>query len=75
MYSSIRAIKYSGGSLLASLDKAYLPQYDLYCLVRTDEKKKAVKSYGSIPVELDLQDKEAVTKFIVDNRSKQYRDP
>lgn len=72
MSFSIHAIIYSGGSLLARLNKADLPQYDLYCLVRTDEQKEAVKSYGAIPVELDLRDQEAITKFIVDNRS-EYR--
>jgi nucleoside-diphosphate-sugar epimerase len=60
---------YLGGSLLAQLSRTKLPPHDkLYALVRSDEQAKQVQSYGAEPLQLDLQDEEAVVKSIVDAR-------
>ncbi|KAF2029433.1 NAD(P)-binding protein [Setomelanomma holmii] len=60
---------YLGGSLLTYLHthRAALPPHKtLYALVRTPEQGEAVKSYGAVPLYLDLQDEDAVTKAILD---------
>jgi hypothetical protein len=60
---------YLGGSLLAQLRRTKLPPHDkLYALVRSDEQAKQVQNYGAKPLQLDLQDEDAVVKSIVDAR-------
>jgi nucleoside-diphosphate-sugar epimerase len=60
---------YLGGSLLAQLSRTKLPPHDkLYALVRSDEQAKQVQNYGAEPLQLNLQDEDAVVKSIVDAR-------
>ena len=58
---------YLGGSLLAALHNAALPEHkDIYALVRSQYQAEAVKKYGARPLTLDLLDEESVVKSIVD---------
>jgi uncharacterized protein YbjT (DUF2867 family) len=58
---------YLGGSLLAQLSSAKLPQYKkLYALVRTKEQEEAVKQYGADPLRLNVDNDDSIFKGIVD---------
>jgi uncharacterized protein YbjT (DUF2867 family) len=58
---------YLGGTLLARLRLDELPPHkDIYALVRSKEQEDAVKSYGVLPLYLDLDDEAAVIKGITD---------
>jgi hypothetical protein len=58
---------YLGGSLLAQLARAKLPQYHkLYALVRTPAQAEAIKQYGAEPMFLNLEHEESLVKSIID---------
>lgn len=58
---------YLGGTLLARWQSAGLPPYGtLYALVRTEEQAQGVKQYGALPLVLDLQDHDKLTKSIIE---------
>lgn len=58
---------YLGGTLLARWQSASLPPYGtLYALVRTEEQAQAVKQYEAVPLVLDLQDHDKLTKTIIE---------
>ncbi|KAI4953629.1 hypothetical protein J4E91_002477 [Alternaria rosae] len=58
---------YLGGSLLAELRNAVLPEHkDIYALVRSQDQAEAVKKYGAHPLTFTLQDEKSVVKCIVD---------
>jgi hypothetical protein len=58
---------YLGGSLLAQLAHANLPQYHkLYALVRSPEQAEAIKHYGAEPLFLNFKDEESIIKSIID---------
>ncbi|KAL3431611.1 hypothetical protein BDV09DRAFT_206482 [Aspergillus tetrazonus] len=60
---------YLGGTILARWKSVQLPPYNtLYALVRRDDQADAVKSYGAVPLFLDLKDDAQVTHCIIKNQ-------
>lgn len=58
---------YLGGSLLAQLRRANLPQYTkLFALARSEVQAEAIKQYGAEPLILNLGDQDSVIKSIID---------
>ncbi|GAM83852.1 hypothetical protein ANO11243_018420 [Dothideomycetidae sp. 11243] len=58
---------YLGGTILAQLKTAGLPQYDrMYALVRTEEQSKAVREYGAEQIAIDITEGEAIRRAVVE---------
>jgi nucleoside-diphosphate-sugar epimerase len=78
---------YLGGSILAQLNFAKLPQYKkLYALVRNKEQGEAVKQYGAEPLFLNIDNDESIIEgivekeitviyFLIDPRASNYQLP